>query len=146
MIALDLLPGQNLYQTLLREKSGKSQVSSFLKELIPKRFIDKYLALPKNIHFENKKISDCKDKELKALAEQLHNFQINILANEGYAKAEVTMGGVDSKGLSSKTMESKLVPNLYFIGEVVDVTGWLGGYNFQWAWSSGFSAGHSINR
>ena len=71
----------------------------------------------------------------------MHSFTINIHGTEGYLKAEVTSGGVDTKELSSKTMASLKIPNLYFIGEVVDVTGWLGGYNFQWAWSSGVAAG-----
>ncbi len=75
------------------------------------------------------------------IAEGIHNFRARIGGSEGYKKAEVTVGGVDTNELSSKTMGCKEVPGLYFIGEVVDVTGWLGGYNFQWAWASGFAAG-----
>jgi predicted flavoprotein YhiN len=90
---------------------------------------------------QTKRIVDYKLKELHGISEHLHHFKVMIDGTEGYAKAEVTIGGVDTKELSSKTMEALKVPNLYFIGEVVDVTGWLGGYNFQWAWSSGYVAG-----
>jgi predicted flavoprotein YhiN len=81
--------------------------------------------------------------ELEQLARLLHRWPIRPAATEGYAKAEVTLGGVDTGELSSKTMEARRVPGLYFIGEVVDVTGWLGGYNFQWAWASGHAAGEA---
>ena len=75
------------------------------------------------------------------IAERIHNFRVSVTGSAGYQKAEVTVGGVNTNELSSKTMECKNVPGLYFVGEVVDVTGWLGGYNFQWAWASGFAAG-----
>jgi predicted flavoprotein YhiN len=78
------------------------------------------------------------------IADKIHRFVVKIAGSEGYAKAEVTAGGVNTDELSSKNMESKKVPGLFFIGEVVDVTGWLGGYNFQWAWSSGFAAGQAV--
>jgi predicted flavoprotein YhiN len=78
--------------------------------------------------------------------QSFHEWTLNFQDTEGYAKAEVTSGGVDTRELSSKTMESKLQEGLYFIGEVVDVTGWLGGYNFQWAWSSAFAAGVSLRQ
>jgi hypothetical protein len=80
---------------------------------------------------------------LNELERQIHNWQITPQGTEGYAKAEVTAGGVDTKELSAKTMESRKMPGLYFIGEVMDVTGHLGGFNFQWAWASGFSAGQA---
>ncbi len=80
-------------------------------------------------------------KEIELIAHELHNWQITPAGTEGFGKAEVTVGGVDTHELSSKTMESKRVPGLFFIGECVDVTGWLGGYNLQWAWSSGWVAG-----
>ena len=83
-------------------------------------------------------------KRIKDISEKIHNWQIIVKGSEGFNKAEVTCGGVDTAELSSKTMESKKVKGLYFIGEVVDVTGWLGGYNFQWAWSSGFAAGQFV--
>ncbi len=84
------------------------------------------------------------DKELRALADSLHNWQVTPRGTAGYMKAEVTRGGVDTDELSSKTMGAKRVPGLYFIGEVVDVTGHLGGFNFQWAWASGFVAGQYV--
>lgn len=80
---------------------------------------------------------------MKNISDKIHNWELQPSGTEGYEKAEVTAGGIDTRELSSKTMESKKVSGLYFIGEVVDVTGWLGGYNFQWAWSSGAAAGRS---
>ena len=88
-------------------------------------------------------IANQRDKDLDALAAMLKSWRVIPTGTEGYAKAEVTVGGVDTDGLSSKTMEAKKVPGLYVIGEAVDVTGWLGGYNFQWAWSSGWVAGQA---
>jgi len=89
-------------------------------------------------------IDQMRDKALRALAEALHDWQVKPCGTSGYAKAEVTLGGVDTDELSSKTMEAKQVAGLYFIGEVVDVTGQLGGFNFQWAWASGFTAGQCV--
>jgi predicted flavoprotein YhiN len=85
-----------------------------------------------------------RDRDLEALAAQLKAWKIVPDGTEGYAKAEVTVGGIDTSGLSSRTMEARQVPGLYVIGEAVDVTGWLGGYNFQWAWSSGWAAGEAV--
>ncbi len=84
------------------------------------------------------------EREIESVAEKLSNWQLRFRETEGYDRAEVTIGGVSTDELSSQTMESKKVAGLYFIGEVVDVTGWLGGYNFQWAWASGYAAGNSI--
>jgi predicted flavoprotein YhiN len=86
------------------------------------------------------------DKQIGDVVETLSDWRVRFNGTEGYDKAEVTIGGVDTDELSSKTMESKKVPGLYFIGEVVDVTGWLGGYNFQWAWASGFAAGQEVGK
>ena len=83
-------------------------------------------------------------KELEGIAQRLQNWQVTPSRTEGFGKAEVTVGGVDTDELSSKTMESKKVPGLFFVGECVDVTGWLGGYNFQWAWASGWVAGQYV--
>jgi predicted flavoprotein YhiN len=83
-------------------------------------------------------------RELESIAAHLHGWEIRPAGDEGYAKAEVTLGGVDTNELSSKTMEARRVPGLFFVGEVIDVTGWLGGYNFQWAWASGFAAGQVV--
>jgi predicted flavoprotein YhiN len=79
--------------------------------------------------------------DVAGLERTIHGWEVRPAGDEGYAKAEVTVGGVDTTGLDARTMESRLVPGLYFVGEVVDVTGWLGGYNFQWAWASGVAAG-----
>jgi predicted flavoprotein YhiN len=92
----------------------------------------------------NHVIGDMPNKALKNTAELIAKFVITPSGTEGYAKAEVTLGGVDTDELSSKTMEARKVPGLYVIGEAVDVTGWLGGYNFQWAWSSAYAAGRSV--
>jgi hypothetical protein len=89
-------------------------------------------------------LADLSDAKLRALADAINNWRIVPSGSEGYRTAEVTAGGIDTKDLNSATMEAKSVPGLYFIGEVVDVTGWLGGYNFQWAWSSGWCAGKTI--
>ena len=89
-------------------------------------------------------LADQSDAKLSELAKAINKWQLYPVGTEGYRTAEVTLGGVDTSGLHSKTMQSKTVPGLYFIGEVVDVTGWLGGYNFQWAWSSGYAAGTAI--
>lgn len=134
-IQLNLLPHLDLKELLLNNRSSKSLLSSFLKEYLPKRFVDNFCAT------HTKRLIDYKTKDLEAIAESLHKFIVNINGSEGYVKAEVTKGGVDTKELSSKTMMANKISGLYFIGEVVDVTGWLGGYNFQWAWSSGYAAG-----
>lgn len=136
-ININLLPDKNLFELFAKEKNSKTQVSNFLKEFLPNRFIDNWGVQ----NLENKKLTDYKLKDLEKIASGIHNFKSIIDNTEGYAKAEVTAGGVDTNELSSKTMAAKKIPNLYFIGEVVDVTGWLGGYNFQWAWSSGYVAG-----
>jgi predicted flavoprotein YhiN len=88
-------------------------------------------------------MSQWSDRERRHVADLARNWPITFSGTEGYPKAEVTVGGVDTGGLSSKTMESRTIQGLYFIGEVVDVTGWLGGYNFQWAWASGHAAGQN---
>jgi predicted flavoprotein YhiN len=92
----------------------------------------------------NHVIGDMPNKALKNTAEMIGAFVVTPAGTEGYAKAEVTVGGVDTDELSSKTMEARKVPGLFVIGEAVDVTGWLGGYNFQWAWSSGYAAGNAV--
>ena len=130
-IAIDLLP--NIDLKLVENRNSKTLMTNYLKDYLPNRFVDNWA--------KTKRIVDYKLKELEAIDQQLHKFIVKINGNEGYLKAEVTAGGVDTRELSSKTMAALKVPNLYFIGEVVDVTGWLGGYNFQWSWSSGFVAG-----
>ena len=136
-ITINLLPEVDIKELFITNKNSKSLLSSFLKEHLPKSFSDN-LSLTYAFH---KRLVDYKSVELEKIAFFLHNFIVKIDDTEGYMKAEVTAGGVDTNELSSKTMEASKVPGLFFIGEVVDVTGWLGGYNFQWAWSSGYVAG-----
>ena len=88
-------------------------------------------------------IGDLSDKKLSAAASQVQNWVLKPVGSEGYRTAEVTLGGIDTTGLDAKTMMARTVPGLYFVGEAVDVTGWLGGYNFQWAWASGWAAGQA---
>lgn len=139
-IVINLLPNFDLTTAFMKDKNSKQTVNNYLKGRLVNRFVD-HLALL-NSDFA-KTITDLKKQKLLDIAESLHSFRVRINGSEGYEKAEVTSGGVDTNELSSKTMEAKKVPGLYFIGEVVDVTGWLGGYNFQWGWSSGFAAGNA---
>ena len=136
-ISIDLAPGIDL-KTLLRERGHPSQSSwkTLLREILPRRLADRWLEL-------NPPSGDS-ERALAEAERQLHSWQVHPIATEGYGKAEVTAGGVDTDELSSRTMESRKVPGLYFVGEVVDVTGQLGGFNFQWAWASGFCAGQAI--
>lgn len=141
-ISINLLPNFDLKKAFIEDKNNKQIVSNYLKNYLTNRLVSN-LALSNNDF--NQQITNLKKENLLFIAKSLHDFQVQIKSNEGYEKAEVTSGGIDTNELSSKTMETKKVPNLYFVGEVVDVTGWLGGYNFQWAWSSGFAAGNAIN-
>lgn len=140
-ISINLLPTFDLRKQFMVDKNLKQTPANYLKNHLTNRLID-HLAEDSAIGGEfHRAITDLKKENLMAIADKINQFKVIIDGSEGYQKAEVTAGGVDTDQLSSKTMESKLVPNLYFIGEVVDVTGWLGGYNFQWAWSSGYAAG-----
>jgi hypothetical protein len=124
-----------------KRKGSKSEMKTLLKEWLPARLADRLCELelpPKAV------IHQTQDKKIKDFCNKLQNYSLSPEATVGYSKAEVTRGGVDTDELSSRTMESKKVPGLYFIGEVVDVTGWLGGYNFQWAWASGYAAGDAV--
>jgi predicted Rossmann fold flavoprotein len=132
-LAFDLAPDQTVLPNLPRRDAAA--LAQTIRRILPTRLADRWTALNTPQSWTN--------ASLAALEAQLHAWPITPSGTEGYAKAEVTVGGVDTTQLDSTTMESKLVPNLYFIGEVVDVTGWLGGYNFQWAWASGASAGQS---
>ena len=120
------------------DKNNKQTLANYLKSYLTNRLVDNFSL--RNSDF-NRAITDLTKEKLSCIAKFIHNFQVPISDSEGYLKAEVTSGGVDTSELSSKTMESIKVPGLFFVGEVIDVTGWLGGYNFQWAWSSGFAAG-----
>jgi hypothetical protein len=139
-ISINLLPHLDLEKLFTEDKNSKGTVANYLKAHLTNRLVD-------NLALENelfaKSITDLKKQDLLNIAKFLHNFEMPISGSEGYLKAEVTAGGVDTDELSSKTMEAKKVPGLFFVGEVMDVTGWLGGYNFQWAWASGFACGNS---
>ncbi len=147
-LAIDLVPqfaDEALAATLIARKNDSRQsLARVLATLLPRRLADGWLAL-QNLRGEQR-IAETGDKVLRALAESLHGWSLVPSGSEGYRKAEVTRGGIDTEELSQNTLEAKRVPGLHFIGEVVDVTGWLGGYNFQWAWASGFAAGEAIGR
>ncbi|MBD1388378.1 NAD(P)/FAD-dependent oxidoreductase [Neiella sp. HB171785] len=142
-ILINLLPDHNDEQWLLNErhKNGERTIKTVLSEVLAKRVAEQWLG---HQQVDNKPLKQFDDKQLLALAQRLARWPIKPSGTEGYRTAEVTLGGVDTNELSSKTMESKKQPGLYFIGEVVDVTGWLGGYNFQWAWSSGWACAQAL--
>ena len=118
-----------------RKRAGeRTALRTVLAETLPRRLAERWAG-------EDRPMADWRDQELRAVEESLRGWRVNPAGDEGYGKAEVTLGGVDTAQLSSKTMEAKNVPGLFFVGEVVDVTGQLGGYNFQWAWASGVVAG-----
>ena len=134
-IRLDLAPGCDLKESLVAAKqSSQRQLANELGELIPKRLAEAWLAGTPEL--AQRAMPDQRDRDLADLAARLQRWELKPQGTEGYRKAEVTAGGVDTRGLSSQSLESARVPGLFFIGEVVDVTGWLGGYNFQWAWAS----------
>ncbi|MGC2048326.1 MAG: NAD(P)/FAD-dependent oxidoreductase [Gallionella sp.] len=142
---IDLLPDSDIAALLNEQKGSKRLLSNFLAQQFPKSFADVWCAqLVEHKKIENKPLNQYNDKQRKLIAEQLHDWQVIPSGTVGYNKAEVTCGGIDTRALSSKTMECIAVPGLYFIGEVVDVTGQLGGYNFQWAWASGYAAGQAV--
>jgi hypothetical protein len=114
-----------------------------LRAIVPGRFADRWRALYSRENPGHAQQRNLANTVLAEMERQLHAWRIVPAGTEGYEKAEVTVGGVDTASLDARTMQSRLVPGLYFIGEVVDVTGWLGGYNFQWAWASGAAAGQS---
>ncbi len=140
-VRINLAPGVDMPATLLAAKgSSKKLISNELASVVPSRLADAWAGTDAALQ---RPIVDSTDKALLNLADRLADWRLTPTGSEGYKKAEVTAGGVDTRDLSSQTMESKQ-PGLYFIGEVVDVTGWLGGYNFQWAWASGFACGNAL--
>ena len=142
---INLVPDCDMAALLDEQKTSKKLLSNFLTQWFPKSFSDVWCAqLTGQKQIENKPLNQYNDKQRKLIAGQLHDWQIIPSGTAGYNKAEVTCGGIDTRALSSKTMECIEVPGLYFIGEVVDVTGQLGGYNFQWAWASGYAAGQAV--
>ena len=144
-LTIDFLPDDDAVEWLLEEKqrSPKSLLRSVLGQRLSKSLT---LELQNLLWTERGQtvMAEISDRDLRRVGERLNAFEVKPSATEGYRTAEVTRGGVDTDGLSSKTLEAKTQPGLYFIGEVVDVTGWLGGFNFQWAWSSGYSAGLQV--
>ncbi len=136
-ISIDLLPGTDIHDYLMSKNHSKTELANALSKFLPKRFTRCWF----DPETGSKALQQFTPKELLELSERLHHWKIEPRDFEGYQKAEVTLGGIDTKELSSKTMESRKVPGLFFTGEVVDVTGQLGGFNLQWAWSSGFVAG-----
>ena len=141
-IEINLLPDSDLEMCLkeTRQQKVKNSLKTVLDYYLPKRLVT--CLIPEELL--NLPMPDLSDRHIQQVASQLHQWTIRPNGTEGYRTAEVTVGGIDCNALSSKTMESKQVPSLYFIGEVLDVSGWLGGYNFQWAWSSGWAAGQVV--
>ncbi len=141
-IQIDMAPGVDLFEVLRQARAthARQAPQTALAEHLPKRLAQ----LICEAEGAEGNMADASDKLLRRLADAVQAWRVKPVGSEGYRTAEVTLGGVDTAGLDSRTMQAKAVPGLYFIGEVVDVTGWLGGYNFQWAWASGWSAGQVV--
>lgn len=139
-ISIDLMPDQDAYELLKSAADRDIELPTLLSEYLPRRFAQAWSKL----YLPDKRSRQLNDSERSLLAQLIHEWQISPSGTEGFKKAEVTAGGVSTSELSSQTMEAKRVSGLYFIGEVVDVTGQLGGFNFQWAWASGYAAGQSV--
>jgi predicted Rossmann fold flavoprotein len=141
-LIINMVPDVNMAD-MLKDKQkclGQKLVKNIIAEWIPKRVIDVFM----DACITEKKLAACSYKEIDLISQQFNHWQLKPNGTEGYRTAEVTIGGVDCSALSSKTFEVMQVPGLFFIGEVLDMTGWLGGYNFQWAWSSGWAAGQVV--
>lgn len=141
-LEIDLLPGRDAYAWLqvMQQQRPKAELKTLLAEVLPQRLAQRLCeqVIP------NRPLGQYADKALQAIVQQLQAWELTPSGTEGMRTAEVSLGGVDTRELSSKTFEARKVPGLYFIGETVDVTGWLGGYNFQWAWASGWCAGQYV--
>ena len=137
-----MLPRTDLFEALrkARAENGRQALHTALAMHLPKRLAQ----LVAEDHAASRNLADFSDKALRDVAQSVKDWRFKPAGSEGYRTAEVTLGGVDTRDLDSRTMAAREVPGLYFIGEVVDVTGWLGGYNFQWAWSSGWCAGQAV--
>ena len=138
ILRFDLAPGKKVFEALQASPSGRETTAlrQALYTALPQRFADRWITMHPQQKWSN--------AALEASEQALHQWEIMPAGTEGYEKAEVTAGGVDTDDLDAKTMQARNVPGLFFIGEVVDVTGWLGGYNFQWAWASGAAAGRAL--
>lgn len=136
-VAIDLAPGQEVFAPMLArpDRRDASTALPLLRAVLPGRWAERWLS---------RNADGWSDRAIVRMERALHSWQVLPAGTEGYAKAEVAAGGVDTRGLDARSMESRSVPGLHFIGEVVDVTGWLGGYNFQWAWASGAAAGRAV--
>ncbi|TGV08824.1 NAD(P)/FAD-dependent oxidoreductase [Alcaligenaceae bacterium 429] len=146
-LAIDLAPDTDMEALLLEAKSGgKQQVGNLLSQHWPKRLVEHWLPahpqLPEGLL--QQRVADVPDKVLRQLAASIHRWELQPSGTAGYKKAEVMRGGVDTAMLDQRSLQVRSVPGLYFIGEAVDVTGWLGGYNFQWAWASGVACGRAL--
>ena len=141
-LRIDLLPGRDALEVLIECQVArpKTELVTVLAEVFPKRFAQRFCELLA----PSKPMNQYKREDLREISAKLHDWPIVPSGTEGYRTAEVTLGGVDTREISSTTFESKRVPGLYFIGEVLDVTGWLGGYNFQWAWASARACGEAV--
>lgn len=139
-VTINLLPETDMHEKLLNSRDARQTLDNFLSRFLPDRFAEEFTVG----NFQNKPINQLSKIEIERISGLLNGWPVEFNGTEGYDRAEVTLGGVSTDELSSQTMEVKKVPGLYFIGEIVDVTGWLGGYNFQWAWASGFAAGQNV--
>jgi len=139
-LVIDMAPGVNVLEMLagVRKNNGRKDVVTVLSDLLPRRLAQMVVGA------DNGRLGDKSDKALGAISARVNNWRVKPTGSEGYRSAEVTLGGIDTRDLNAKTLEARFVKGLYFVGEVVDVTGWLGGYNFQWAWSSGWAAGQVV--
>lgn len=143
-IDIDLAPHMNLEQQLLQAKPGSRQrVATVLSDLWPRRLAEQWLVNATG-ELAGQRLADVPDRELRKLAEAIHHWTLHPSGTAGYRKAEVMRGGVDTNAINQRTMEARKVPGLYIVGEALDVTGWLGGYNFQWAWASGVACGRAL--
>ncbi|MBS7350035.1 MAG: NAD(P)/FAD-dependent oxidoreductase [Comamonas sp.] len=141
-LTINLAPGIDLAAALLTAKAqSKKLLANVLSQWLPSRLAEAWCSRQSQWQ---QPINNTSDKALLQLAEQLSRWQLTPSGSEGYAKAEVTLGGVDTRALSQQTMQAKVLPGLFFIGEVVDISGWLGGYNFQWAWASAYACAQAL--
>jgi len=142
-ISLNLLPELDVGRVLVEQKSGiRKAIGNWLSQYLPTRLAEAWLAA--NAFDPGVRVAELPDQQLRRLGDSLNRWQLTPNGSEGYRKAEVTLGGVDTRALSQQSLMVQAVPGLHFVGEAVDVTGWLGGYNFQWAWASGAAAGLSV--
>jgi len=141
-VAVDLAPGADVFAMLraARQAAGRQEAQTVLARSLPKA-LAQFVTAEAGIAGP---LAETNDAALRRLADAVHDWRIKPAGSEGYRTAEVTLGGIDTNGLDQKTMQAKSVPGLHVIGEAIDVTGWLGGYNFQWAWSSGWAAGQAV--